>query len=376
LTSKEKDNEERPAELAQAFECRHEPLGRLLRLVAPIRLNPASHQGPFTCKHDDAPPHLKNKDTREFNDMTEQTPRSDPAPVTGNNNSSRLDADADEDRRKLSDKEARKRAYNSWRGFRQRSRKKREHTYDPRWDSFEVFINDVGLPAYEGDTLDRVPNTCTHYGPSTVRWATKEQQSNNRRNTIFLTYQNETLPLAEWARRTNQKPDTLRNRYSKNWSDQEIIDGKGRDATSKEPWRETPWKDWPEELQENVEVNFQRSGVKDPWHYAAYYLEYWREKYRKLDQYITHCDGCPETDHAKCYRFDPSDCDDPEFEEFLSSSMERLRQLHELYQRRRTFEDQEMELELERISEAIKARQDDMERKKRKAYIEKCLRDA
>jgi hypothetical protein len=56
--------------------------------------------------------------------------------------------------------------------------------------------------------------------------------------------------------------------------------------------------------------------------------------------------------------------------------MERLRQLHELYQRRRTFEDQEMELELERISEAIKARQDDMERKKRKAYIEKCLRDA
>ena len=187
MTSKEKDNEERPAELAQAFECRHEPLGRLLRLVAPIRLNPASHQGPITYKHDDAPPHLKNKDTREFNDMTEQTPRGDPAPVTGNNNSSRLDADAGEGRRRLSDKEARQRAYNSWRGLRNRCRKKRELTFDPRWDSFEVFIDDVGLPANEGDTLDRVPNTCTHYGPSTVHWADKRQQANNRSNTIFLT---------------------------------------------------------------------------------------------------------------------------------------------------------------------------------------------
>ena len=70
------------------------------------------------------------------------------------------------------------------------------------WKNFQPFYDFVSkLPNFgeNGYSLDRINNN-GNYEPGNVRWATQREQSNNTRKNIWITHENETHTLAEWAR--------------------------------------------------------------------------------------------------------------------------------------------------------------------------------
>jgi hypothetical protein len=68
-----------------------------------------------------------------------------------------------------------------------------------RWQQFENFLADMGERP-EGQTLDRHPNNDGHYEPGNCRWATKQQQAANRRNTVTIEYRGRTQTLWAWCK--------------------------------------------------------------------------------------------------------------------------------------------------------------------------------
>jgi hypothetical protein len=91
---------------------------------------------------------------------------------------------------------------------------------------FADFLRELGPCPAPGCTIDRTNPLDPEYAAAKVGWATKTQQANNRTNTIMLRGVDGTLrPIAEWARITRQKPDTLRKRHERGWSDIEVILG-------------------------------------------------------------------------------------------------------------------------------------------------------
>lgn len=54
-------------------------------------------------------------------------------------------------------------------------------TYDPRWESFSSFWEDMKEGYMEGLSIDRIDNDKSYYKEN-CRWATRTDQQNNKRN--------------------------------------------------------------------------------------------------------------------------------------------------------------------------------------------------
>lgn len=89
------------------------------------------------------------------------------------------------------------------------------------WLSFENFYADMGDPP-EGMTLDRIDND-RGYFPGNCRWATKQEQSKNRRNARHVTAFGKTRLIAEWAEQTGTGESTIRARLNKGWDAERAV---------------------------------------------------------------------------------------------------------------------------------------------------------
>lgn len=81
-----------------------------------------------------------------------------------------------------------------------------------RWNSFENFFSDMGARP-EGMTLERINND-GNYEPTNYRWATRKEQLQNTSRIRHLTYNGQTLSLADWARKIGINANTLTMRLN------------------------------------------------------------------------------------------------------------------------------------------------------------------
>lgn len=118
--------------------------------------------------------------------------------------------------------------YSRWRGVKRRCFDKtignyylyggRGITMCEEWKSFKNFYDWAIENGYREDlTLDRI-DVNGNYCPENCRWVTHKIQSNNRRDNHFITYNNETHTIADWARKLNINLMTLNTRLNRNWS--------------------------------------------------------------------------------------------------------------------------------------------------------------
>ncbi|BAU12871.1 hypothetical protein LEP3755_34040 [Leptolyngbya sp. NIES-3755] len=63
-------------------------------------------------------------------------------------------------------------------------------------------------------SLDRINNN-GDYCPENCRWASKEEQANNKRNNRLITYQGITLSMTQWERRLGLNKGRIRYKVNK-----------------------------------------------------------------------------------------------------------------------------------------------------------------
>ena len=98
-------------------------------------------------------------------------------------------------------------------------------TYDPRWENFAGFYEDM-LPTYEDDlTLDRI-DVNGPYTKDNCRWVSRLVQNNNKTTTTYIDCaEGKHIPLAELARRHGMYETTLHKRIFKlKWPEEKWFD--------------------------------------------------------------------------------------------------------------------------------------------------------
>ncbi len=90
-----------------------------------------------------------------------------------------------------------------------------------RWLSFENFLTDMGTRPAD-TSLDRI-DPDGNYEPSNCRWLEVRQQHVNKRNTVYLTVGDVSLPMREWAERTGIAYDTIKRRLQHGWTHTDAV---------------------------------------------------------------------------------------------------------------------------------------------------------
>ncbi len=88
--------------------------------------------------------------------------------------------------------------------------------FGPWKSSPQEFISyvrsEIGERPSRWHSLDRKDNE-GNYEPGNLRWATREDQQNNKRNNFRISHRGRSLTLSEWQKETGISRYTIRYRY-------------------------------------------------------------------------------------------------------------------------------------------------------------------
>lgn len=112
------------------------------------------------------------------------------------------------------------RIYGIWSNMKQRCLNPKNHAWSyyggrgihvcDRWLYFVNFLSDMGIPT-SGMTIERINNN-GHYEPGNCRWATREDQQNNRRVNHLIEWSGKTQTLSKWAKELGLTINTFSER--------------------------------------------------------------------------------------------------------------------------------------------------------------------
>lgn len=127
-----------------------------------------------------------------------------------------------------------KRLYTIWKEIRTRCNSEKDRSYknyggrgismcDEWLENYKIFEKWSFENGYtEKLTIDRIDNDGNYY-PENCRWATVEEQSNNRRSNRHITYNGERHTVAEWARLVGKEYGTVLARLNKGWEIEDVL---------------------------------------------------------------------------------------------------------------------------------------------------------
>ena len=92
------------------------------------------------------------------------------------------------------------------------------------WEqSFEAFYDWAMANGYnENLSIDRI-DVDGDYSPANCRWATWEEQANNKRNNHLLTIDGETMSITQWAKKAGISSSIIHQRLKQGKQGQDLL---------------------------------------------------------------------------------------------------------------------------------------------------------
>ncbi len=131
------------------------------------------------------------------------------------------------------------------------------------FEDFRSFLKFMGPVPAEGATLDRIDNADPEYAPGKVRWADKRTQNSNKGDSLLYQYSRtgDNYTTSRLAKLQNVSAATIRKRFERGWTDDEIIEGKKAQQVIAPPRPLSPEGSRPAASRNSSPVAYQRPEV-------------------------------------------------------------------------------------------------------------------